>query len=61
MPSPAEYEFLAKLVALFSLIVAGVFLAGEQPTRSAWIALTLGGVLVTLIEMYAIYLKIEEE
>jgi len=56
-PSPEELDFLAKLVALFGFVVAGVFLAADQPTRSAWVLL-VSGTMVTLVEAVAIYRRV---
>lgn len=54
MLSSDEIDFVAGLLGLFFIFLAGIFFAGNQKTRSTWVTL-IGGCVVTLIELYSAY------
>lgn len=55
---PDELDFIAQLIAIFSLFIAGFFLAAGQETRSAWISLIGGGLIAGFLFLYATYTRL---
>lgn len=52
MLNTRELELLVLLIELFTVVVAIIFLASGQSTRSGWISLGVGGLLAVLLRIY---------
>lgn len=58
MVQPDELDFVAQLIGLFTVVVAGILLAANQDSASAWASLVGGGVLMGGVQLYASYLRL---
>lgn len=60
MLKPDELDFVAQLLAIFSLFIAGFFLAASRETQAAWVSLIGGGLISGFIFLYATFRRLTE-